>query len=51
MGGFYLLLYWYPYPQTHTRIETHIYIAGKGYPTGMGAGCMVDTHGFTHALA
>ena len=50
-GNFYLLLYWYPYPQTRTRVETRIYITGKGYLTGTGPGRVVETHGFTRALA
>ena len=50
-GNFYLLLYWYPYPQTRTRVETHTYIMGKGYLTDTGLGRVVETCGFTHALA
>ena len=42
---------WYPYPWVCTCAETRVCIAGKGYPTGMSAGCALETRGFTHALA
>ena len=42
---------WYPYPWVCTCAETRVCIAGKGYPTGTGAGCALETRGFTRALA
>ena len=34
-----------------TCAEIHVCVAGKGYPTGAGAGCALETHRFTCALA
>ena len=41
----------YPYPWVCARVETRICGAGKGYPTGTGAGCAVESRRFTCALA